>query len=134
MIQIAALLLLLLLLLQCLLPRGPPRVHVLPQMLCTHHQLLLAPPLLLQGHPLLVLLEVLPLGRLQVEPRVGKRLDVWQKRLDEWVELILPREKGREQHVREVPLRTHSLGAQLSLKQDAEPKRRVHYYSFWHHC
>ena len=53
-------------------PARPLLLHL--QLL--RYQFLLAPPLLLQGHSLLVLLEVLPLGGLQVEPRVRKRLHV----------------------------------------------------------
>lgn len=52
-------------------------------------QLLLAAPLLVQTHALLVLLEKLPLRGLQVEPTVSERLDVRQQCLDEWVKVVL---------------------------------------------
>ena len=66
-------------------PRRPLLLHL--QLL--RDQFLLTPPLLLQTHSLLVLLEVFPLGSLEVEPGVGKGLDVGEEGLDERVELVL---------------------------------------------
>ena len=42
----------------------------------TYHELISTAAFFLQRHPFLVLFKVFPLGRLQVEPRIGKRLDM----------------------------------------------------------
>ena len=54
-----------------------------------YHEFILASPLLFERHSFLVLLEVFSFGGLEVEPRVGKRLDVGQQGLDEGVKLVL---------------------------------------------
>lgn len=55
--------------------------------------------LLVLGHPLLVLLEVLAFSGLEVEPRVGNGTDVGKKCLDEGMKFILEcsREKAKRQ-------------------------------------
>ena len=55
----------------------------------TDLQHLLHPSLLVHVHPLLMLLVVAPLRRLQIEPRVRERLDVGQQGLNERMEFIL---------------------------------------------
>ena len=55
----------------------------------SYHQLLLAPLLLLQTHPLLVFLEIFSFRCLKVEPGVGEGLDVRQQSFYEGVKLVL---------------------------------------------
>ena len=59
-----------------------------------YHEFILASPLLLERHSFLVLLEVFSFGRLEVEPRVRKRLDVGQQGLDEGVKLVLKHKRN----------------------------------------
>lgn len=55
----------------------------------THFQLLLGVALVLDRHLVLVLLEVLSLGRLQIKPGVAEVPNVGQQRLDERVVFVL---------------------------------------------
>ncbi len=57
--------------------------------LVAYLKILLTSPLLLDAHPLLVLLVVLPLGRLQIEPGVAEGLDKGQKSFNKGVEFVL---------------------------------------------
>jgi len=65
----------------------------------THHQLFLAPPLLLERHSFLVLFEILAFRGLQVEPRVRERFDVGQQRFYERVKFILRKTEKRKRPV-----------------------------------
>ena len=52
-------------------------------------ELLLAAPLLLQTHSLLVLFKVFPFCRLKIEPRIGERFDMGQKGFYKRMKLVL---------------------------------------------
>uniref|UniRef100_A0AAQ4P3B6 Uncharacterized protein n=1 Tax=Gasterosteus aculeatus aculeatus TaxID=481459 RepID=A0AAQ4P3B6_GASAC len=73
-------------------------------------ELVLHRTLLVLGHPLLVLLEVLAFSGLEVEPRVSDGADVREECLDEGMKFILDAERGGGEMVKLVSLNMRRKG------------------------